>query len=110
MPFTAQKMKFPIKDLSSKCDRIRSFLQIWPHLLKKSLISLISLIILKILNNTSDKDYHLQGVISGAAANVDQNDVLHNKKDNNQSKIILRNERIEATGETKKTHKKHHLN
>ena len=61
-------------------------------------------------NNTGDKDYHLQGVISGAVANVDQNNVLHNKKDNNQNKLILRNERIEATGEIKKTHKKHHLN
>ena len=36
--FTAQKMKFFIKDLFSKCDQIRSFLQIWSHLLKKSLM------------------------------------------------------------------------
>ena len=35
---TAQKMKFFIKDLFSKCDQIRSFLRIWSHLLKKSLI------------------------------------------------------------------------
>ena len=35
---TAQKMKFSIKDLFSKCDQIRSFLRIWSHLLKKSLI------------------------------------------------------------------------
>ena len=35
---TAQKMKFPIKDFFSKCDQIRRFLQIWSHLLKKSLI------------------------------------------------------------------------
>ena len=35
---TAQKMKFYIKDFFSKCDQIRSFLQIWSHLLKKSLI------------------------------------------------------------------------
>ena len=34
----AQKMKFSIKDFSSKCDQIRSFLRIWSHLLKKSLI------------------------------------------------------------------------
>ena len=33
--FTAQKMKFLIKDLFSKCDQIRSFLQIRSHLLKK---------------------------------------------------------------------------
>ena len=31
-------MKFFIKDLSSKCDQIRSLLQIWSHLLEKSLM------------------------------------------------------------------------
>ena len=36
--FTAQKMKFSIKDFFSKCNQIRSFLQIWSHLLKKSLM------------------------------------------------------------------------
>ena len=35
---TAQKMKFSIKDFFSKCDQIRSFLRIWPHLLRKSLM------------------------------------------------------------------------
>ena len=35
---TAQKPKFSIKDLFSKCNQIRSFLRIWPHLLKKSLM------------------------------------------------------------------------
>ena len=35
---TAQKMKFSIKDFFSECDQIRSFLRIWSHLLKKSLI------------------------------------------------------------------------
>ena len=35
---TAQKMKFSIKDFFSKYDQIRSFLRIWSHLLKKSLI------------------------------------------------------------------------
>ena len=35
---TAQKMKFSIKDFFSKCDQIRSFLQIWSHSLKKSLM------------------------------------------------------------------------
>ena len=34
----AQKMKFPIKDYFSKCDQIRSFMRIWSHLLKKSLM------------------------------------------------------------------------
>ena len=33
-----KKKKFPIKDLFNKCDQIRSFLRIWSHLLKKSLI------------------------------------------------------------------------
>ena len=36
--YTAQKMKFSIKDFFSKYDQIRSFLQIWSHLLKKSLM------------------------------------------------------------------------
>ena len=31
-------MKFCIKDFFSKCDQIRSFLRIWSHLLKKSLM------------------------------------------------------------------------
>ena len=36
--FTAQKIKFSIQDFFSKCDQIRSFLRIWSHLLKKSLM------------------------------------------------------------------------
>ena len=36
--YTAQKMKFYIKDFFSKCDRMRSFLQILSHLPKKSLM------------------------------------------------------------------------
>ena len=36
--FTAQKMKFSIKDSLSKCDQTRRKLQIWSHLLKKSLM------------------------------------------------------------------------
>ena len=35
---TAQKMKFSIKDFFSKFDQIRSFLWIWSHSLKKSLM------------------------------------------------------------------------
>ena len=35
---TTQKLKFSIKDISSKYDQIRSFLQISSHLLKKSLM------------------------------------------------------------------------
>ena len=36
--FTAQKMKFSIKDFFSKCDLIRSYLRIWSHLLNKFLM------------------------------------------------------------------------
>ena len=37
--FTAQKMKFSIKDLfSNKCDQICSYLWIWSNLLKKFLM------------------------------------------------------------------------
>ena len=36
--YTAQKLKFSIKDFFSECDHFRSFLQIWLHLLKKSLM------------------------------------------------------------------------
>ena len=35
---TAQRMKFSIKDFFIKCDQTRSLLQIWSHLLKKSLM------------------------------------------------------------------------
>ena len=35
---TAQKMKFSINNFSSKCDQIRRKLQIWSHLLTKSLV------------------------------------------------------------------------
>ena len=31
-------MKFSIKDLFSKCNQIHSFVRIWSHLLKKSLM------------------------------------------------------------------------
>ena len=35
---TAQKMKFFIEDFFSKCDQICRKLQIWTHLLEKSLM------------------------------------------------------------------------
>ena len=38
MCHTAQKMKFSIKDFCNKCHQTSSFLQIWSHLLKKSLM------------------------------------------------------------------------
>ena len=37
LSYTAQKMKFSIKNFSSKCDQIHRKLWIWSHLLKKSL-------------------------------------------------------------------------
>ena len=36
--FTAQKIKFSIKDFFSKCNQIHSKLRIWSHLLKKPLM------------------------------------------------------------------------
>ena len=36
--YPAQKMKFSIKDFCSKYDQIRSFKQIWSHLLEKCLM------------------------------------------------------------------------
>ena len=35
---TAQKIKLSVKNFFRKCDQIRSFLRIWSHLLKKSLM------------------------------------------------------------------------
>ena len=34
----AQKMRFSVKDFFRKCDQIRSYLWIWSHLLKNSLM------------------------------------------------------------------------
>ena len=36
--YTTQTMKFSIQDLFGKCEQIRSFLRIWSHLLKKSVM------------------------------------------------------------------------
>ena len=38
LSYTAQKMKFSIKDFCSKCDQIQRKLRIWSRLLKKSLM------------------------------------------------------------------------
>ena len=38
VPVTPQKIKFSIRNFFRKCDQILSFLRIWSHLLKKSLI------------------------------------------------------------------------
>ena len=50
--YTAQKMKFFIKDFLSKCDQIRSFFRIRSHLLKKSLME--SFIFYAVLSVTSE--------------------------------------------------------
>ena len=50
--YTAQKMKFSIKDFS-KCDQIRSFLRTGLHLLKKSLMeNLIFCVVLSKARNS----------------------------------------------------------
>ena len=46
-----KKMKFSIKLFFSKCDEIRSFLRIWSHLLKKSLME--NLIFCTVYNEVS---------------------------------------------------------
>ena len=40
--YTAQKLKFSIKDFFSKCDQILSFLWIWPHSLNGNLLNLLN--------------------------------------------------------------------
>ena len=59
---TAQKMKFSIKNFLSKCYQICSFLRIWSHLLKESLMEnfisytvCISCLLVFLLNITSLK-------------------------------------------------------
>ena len=47
---TADKMKFFIKGFFSKCDQIRSFLRMWSHLLKKSLMGNFISVQCKFLN------------------------------------------------------------
>ena len=49
---TAQKVKLSVKDFFSECDYIRSFLQIWSHLLKKSLIENFIFVQLRLLTHT----------------------------------------------------------
>ena len=48
---TAQKIKFSIKDFSSKWDQILSFLRVWSHLLKKSLMENFKFCAVKITKN-----------------------------------------------------------
>ena len=51
--YTAQKLKFSIKDFFSKCDQIGRKLRIWSHLLKKSLMeNFIFCVVLHIIRST----------------------------------------------------------
>ena len=50
---TAQKMKFLIKDFSSKCDQVRKKLWIWSHLLKKTLTENFIFYAVKVRKNIS---------------------------------------------------------
>ena len=51
---TAQKKKFSIMYFFSKCDQIHSFLRIWSHLLKKSLMENFIFCAVKIKHPASD--------------------------------------------------------
>ena len=55
---TAQKMKFSIKDFFNKCDQVRSFLRIWSHLLKKTLMENFIYCALSSLLSKNDKSSH----------------------------------------------------
>ena len=46
---TAQKMKFSFKNFFSKCGQIRSFLLIWSHLPKKSLLEIFCAVLSLVL-------------------------------------------------------------
>ena len=47
-------MKFSIKDFSSKCDQIHSFLLIWSHLLEKSLMGNFIFCAVIVINSIDD--------------------------------------------------------
>ena len=49
---TAQKMKFSIRNFFRKCDQIRSFMQIWSHLLKKFLMGNFIFLCIDIYGNS----------------------------------------------------------
>ena len=60
---TAQKMKFSITDFFSKCDQIRSFLRIWSHLLKKSVMENFIFCAVTIVNFWKMQFYYWQHLI-----------------------------------------------
>ena len=59
MAYTAQNMKFSIKDFFSKCDHIPRNLRIWSHLLKKYLMK--NLIFCAVLVKLGDNDFCFHG-------------------------------------------------
>ena len=66
--FTAQNMKFSIKDFFGKCDQIHSFVRIWSHLLKKSLMENFIFCAVHLLVTTSvyyiDTPNDLDGILA----------------------------------------------
>ena len=66
---TAQKMTFSIKDFFSKCDQICSFLRIWSHLLKKSLMENSIFCAVLLLHNIATADTKIDFNFEGKGAN-----------------------------------------
>ena len=62
------------------------------------------------ISNLGYDDIRMQGTISSAIANVDQNYFLLKKKDNQKNQIGPGNWKTQETGEVNKVHKKHDLN
>ena len=70
-PFTAQKVKFSIKDFFSKCNQIYNLLRIWSYLLKKSLLEtfiLCSTFLLKMFQCSHSSYCRITG--EGIPANI----------------------------------------
>ena len=66
----------------------------------------------KIVDNISNPGYddiRMQGTISRTIVNVDQNNLLLEKNDNQLNQIIPRNQKTQETGEANEIHKKHEL-
>ena len=61
------------------------------------------------LSNPGYDDISMQGTISRTIANVDQNNFLLKKNDNQLNQIVPRNQNTQESGETNEIHKKHEL-
>ena len=67
----------------------------------------------KIVDNISKLGHDnicMQGTISRAIVNVDQNSLLLKKKDSQLNQIVSRNQKTQETGKANAMHKKHELN